>query len=513
MPRSRLILVVAVVLSMVPASLWASAPAASLATAQRAVTVHRLGDSAAATRSYWTPRRMRRAVPADIVTSATSGARGPATSVTSELGPGSIAPTAPEGTITLPSSSVGPADEVSSHMPLASFTSGALPTADYRTFPYSTIGRVFFTDPTTNQNYACSGTALTSENESVVWTAGHCVHGGGAGEVFYTNWAFIPSYVDHTRPVGTWPALVTMAPAQWISSGNLRYDMAAAVVGTLGGHRLTEVTGGRGIQWNLSNTQTFTPYGYPAAAPFTGERILYCTSDLLSTGNPGGSGPPTLGIGCDMTEGSSGGGWIVGDQFVNSNVSYGIEGKPNVFYGPYFGDAAATLYQSAATSTLPGPLPADPPVDPPVDPPIGGTPSPTPTGTPTETPAAMPAPTPSPSPTPSSPPGDTIAPELSVVVDRPDPFSPNGDGVKDKVKILFTLSEPSHVTITILKPSGSLLGTLVSADAPEAARYKARWNGKVGRSAVRNGTYRYVIVAVDAAGNKASARGTTTVDH
>ena len=492
MSRSRLTLLAAAVMLVLPASLWAGVGGTALATSARGVTVHRLNQSAAATRAFWTKARMRNAASADVLASPTEVSTR-AAEPASTLGAGSVPATAPEGTLTLPSSlseaSTRPATS-GSRMPLASFTSGPVPTSSYRTFPYSTIGRVFFTDPTTNQNYACSGTAVTSENESVVWTAGHCVHGGGAGEVFYTNWAFIPSYVDHTRPAGTWPALVTMAPAQWIASGNLHYDMAAAVVSPLGGHRLTEVTGGRGIQWNLAQSQTYTPYGYPAASPFTGERIQYCTSDLATTGNPSGTGPATLGIGCNMTEGSSGGGWIIDNQYLNSNVSYGVEGKPNVFYGPYFGDAAATLYASASTSTLPGPLPD------PTESAAAGTPTSTPTATATAS---------------SPPPGDTIAPELTGVLDKPDPFSPNGDGYHDKVKIYFTLSESSNVTITIFKPSGARLGTLVSVDGVKAARYKARWNGKVGRDAVRNGTYGYLIKAIDAAGNTGSVRGTTTV--
>ena len=49
-------------------------------------------------------------------------------------------------------------------------------------------GKVFFSDGASN--YVCSGTALSSGNQSVVWTAGHCVNEGPGG--FYTNWAFVP---------------------------------------------------------------------------------------------------------------------------------------------------------------------------------------------------------------------------------------------------------------------------------------------------------------------------------
>ena len=63
-------------------------------------------------------------------------------------------------------------------------------------------GKVFFTD--SGVNYVCSGTALTSGNKSVVWTAGHCVNEGPGA--YYTNWAFVPAYKDGARPYGTWAA-------------------------------------------------------------------------------------------------------------------------------------------------------------------------------------------------------------------------------------------------------------------------------------------------------------------
>ena len=50
--------------------------------------------------------------------------------------------------------------------------------------------------------------------------------------------------------------------------------------------------------------------------------------------------PPTLGIGCDMTGGSSGGGWIVGSNVVTVN-SYGYDDQPDVMYGPYQGTRRA----------------------------------------------------------------------------------------------------------------------------------------------------------------------------
>jgi hypothetical protein len=53
-----------------------------------------------------------------------------------------------------------------------------------------------------------------------------------------------------------------------------------------------------------------------------------------------------MGIGCDMTGGSSGGGWTVGNTVYSVN-SYGYSNRPNVMYGPYQGTVAQGVYNSA----------------------------------------------------------------------------------------------------------------------------------------------------------------------
>jgi hypothetical protein len=56
-----------------------------------------------------------------------------------------------------------------------------------------------------------------------------------------------------------------------------------------------------------------------------------------------------MGIDCDMTGGSSGGGWIAGGSLVSVN-SYGYATLPNVMFGPYQGSVAQGLYTPAASS-------------------------------------------------------------------------------------------------------------------------------------------------------------------
>jgi hypothetical protein len=214
-------------------------------------------------------------------------------------------------------------------------------TTPYTQAPASTHGKVFFT--LGGVDYVCSGTALLSGNKSVVWTAGHCVN-EGPGD-FATNWEFVPAYKDGSAPLGVYVADNLFTSSAWGNSGDFSYDVGAAVVAPSGGTALTDRVGGRGIAFNYNRSQNYVSYGYPAAPPFTGERLWTCNSPLQTSDNS--ASPQTMGIGCDMTGGSSGGGWIVGGNLYSVN-SYGYSNQPNVMYGPYLDGVAQSVYNAAA---------------------------------------------------------------------------------------------------------------------------------------------------------------------
>ena len=212
----------------------------------------------------------------------------------------------------------------------------------YTSQPTSTNGKVFFTEG--GLNYVCSGTALLSGNKSTVWTAGHCVN-DGAG-TFHTNWAFVPAYADGSRPYGTWTARSLLTTNGWATSGDFSFDNGAAIVNLNGGRALTDVVGGRNPSFNYARNQTYVSHGYPAAPPFNGERLWTCTSPLIYDDTS--ANPPTMGIDCNMTGGSSGGGWIAGGGVASVN-SYGYSTLPNVMFGPYQGTVSQSLYRQAAS--------------------------------------------------------------------------------------------------------------------------------------------------------------------
>jgi hypothetical protein len=209
----------------------------------------------------------------------------------------------------------------------------------------STAGRVFFDFQ--GSPASCSGDAVSSANESVVITAGHCVKYQGS---WHTNWVFVPGYDQGERPHGTWTAEATLTTPQWEASEDLDYDVGAAVVVPRGGESLTDAVGGQGIAFNQSRGQAMYAFGYPAASPYDGEELIYCSGSTID--DPLGSND--LGLACDMTGGSSGGPWFLsfdeasGAGIQNSVNSFGYVILPNVMWGPYFGAEAEALYEAAA---------------------------------------------------------------------------------------------------------------------------------------------------------------------
>lgn len=314
---------------------------ASSGAADAAAVSHNTSEDPAAVRAFWTEARMRRAEPVDPPESWGSGSAAAPSSSGPSAWTEASAPTA-----TRRWSSDGEA-------PPIPYTRTEI--TDPSAFPYRTNGRLFGVDGF-GQEYACSATAVSSQNLSVVMTAGHCVYLEEAG-----GWSrallFVPGYQNGSAPYGEWPAPEMLTPPSWLQLQTPSYDVAALVTSpNPNGERLEELVGGRGIAWNVARKLQFDTFGYPAAPPFDGERLFVCDSqtgvEAVITPKP----RPTA-IGCDMNEGSSGGGWIIRDTYLNGVNSFGLRGLDGVMFGPYFGDAAATLYQQASVSQTPGPLP------------------------------------------------------------------------------------------------------------------------------------------------------------
>lgn len=306
------------VLSVLTAAAVAAAPTA--ASAGGGDTTSAYSHTAAVSASsqldavrYWTPDRMRSATPLDITVD------------------------------TLPGTSTDVATgEPQTITPMSPTNGGGQWTGGGKVV--TTSGRVFFTFQ--GKNASCSGNALTSGNKSTIVTAGHCVKYQGA---WHTNWVFVPNYNNGNRPYGTWTARQLLSTPQWIASEDINYDVGMAVVNQLNGQYLTDVVGGQGIAFNQPRGVQVYDFGFPAAAPYDGEKLIYCSGvtidDFLLSND--------IGLACDMTGGSSGGPWF---RSFSESTGLGIQTSVNSFkynflntymFGPYFAADAQNLYNSA----------------------------------------------------------------------------------------------------------------------------------------------------------------------
>jgi V8-like Glu-specific endopeptidase len=279
---------------------------------------------------YWTPERMAAAVPIEQLAGDLVD-RLPAVGQPTVGKPFEVAPVA---------GAADPQDATPMAFPFGGgpWTGGGAVT--------QTAGRVFFNFQ--GQASSCSGNAVTSANGSTVMTAGHCIKLQGS---FHTNWVFVPGFNNGNDPFGTWPAAQTFVTPQWNANENINFDIGAAVVGQVGGQRLTDVVGGQGIAFNQPRGLAMYAFGYPAAPPYDGSRLIYCSGNtfndfLLSTG---------IGMTCNMTGGSSGGPWFrsfseaTGTGLQNSVNSFRYNFFPWMF-GPYFGAEGQAVYNTAQSA-------------------------------------------------------------------------------------------------------------------------------------------------------------------
>ena len=204
------------------------------------------------------------------------------------------------------------------------------------------LGKVFFSDGP--YNYVCSGTALAG---NVVWTAGHCVN-EGPGD-FYTNFLFVPAYRDGDAPFGKFPALRLMTTDRWRTLGEYGVDVGAAIPEpNEHGQELAAVVNERPIDFNEPRQQSYRAYGYPAAGKFNGKRLR--VSNTAWSRDDRSADPDTMGVPCDMTGGSSGGGWLNSTHEVVSVNSYGYQSLKNVMFGPHLEAEAQGLYNASVTA-------------------------------------------------------------------------------------------------------------------------------------------------------------------
>jgi len=239
--------------------------------------------------------------------------------------------------------------------------------------PARMMGQLFYELPPKYDEWVCSatvagtGNAETPGNSSVLVTAGHCMGVPAHGAPHHEsngNWQpvrnliFIPTPVLYAWDRKSFPNEkasqrwlnahawlprwysgthnpVGFITTSWHDTWSFPGDFAAIVMATrkIGGRNVAigNQLGGLGVSMNgAAANRTVEPLGFPAGEPFKGYRLFEChgTSSLAEDGE--------LGVGCDMTGGSSGGPWLADTNGDGSKeiVSVNSNGPPNVMFGP-----------------------------------------------------------------------------------------------------------------------------------------------------------------------------------
>ncbi|MFE2762938.1 trypsin-like serine peptidase [Streptomyces halstedii] len=252
----------------------------------------------------------------------------------------------------------------------------SLPTPYHDSAPAS--GKLLFDGP--EGPMVCSATVVRDPahpgKSNMVWTAGHCVHAGKKGG-WYRNIAFVPSYNDSAMPAaeldnaskdqiapyGVWWGQWAQTSDEWISEGastggqGAPYDFAVLQVtpekGSTG--KSLEETVGSALPVDFDapaagKTDAMTATGYPAAPPYDGQKAFQCT-DRPGRLSVFEDQPTMYRIGCTMTGGSSGGGWVAkgrdGEPALVSNTSIGPV-RAGWLAGPRLGTEAKGIYEAAS---------------------------------------------------------------------------------------------------------------------------------------------------------------------
>ena len=332
--RAALLVAPLLLLSLLPASVSAAPPRDS-AAAHRAAVI-----------AYWTPARMKAAIPRDFAFDAVRGVH------QEKASPNRGKP--------------GGGGGGSTNVTGATWEGGGK--------MLTTSGRVWFT--LSGKNYICSGSVAFDGNDAddhaIVLTAGHCVT-ANVNNGFATNWMFIPefdsapTYTCANTKHGCWVADALYASTAFATAGSFNttalkndWGFARVTTGGLGGGQLDTKVGSFPIDFVAEPLNTvLSSFGYPAASPWTGDQLVYSRGPVSFDSLAGNA---TYGMVSSQTGGSSGGPWVIAgntttyaDARLRSVNSYKYNGGPtaNRMYGPKFGSGTQAVYNAADAGGAP----------------------------------------------------------------------------------------------------------------------------------------------------------------
>lgn len=247
------------------------------------------------------------------------------------------------------------------------FTSGrvASPTA----WPNVTWGKLYFRTTATSGFSTCTAGVVNDGSKDKIITAGHCVNSGGASDAkhsvpgiwyrdfrFYPGATIDPSGGTYSGP-GDWPWAKVATTNSWYYYKNWHDDFAVLTLNRDSrGRHVQDVVGALGWIFNVRNddsSRNFYAVGYPVNLD-NATRQRFCRAPVYGLFNYGpsrsdGTDGSQYGIGCDMTQGASGGPWVTSNNIAHTVSSFIIPGKTynNVLFGSYLGQQSYDAFRAA----------------------------------------------------------------------------------------------------------------------------------------------------------------------
>jgi hypothetical protein len=201
-------------------------------------------------------------------------------------------------------------------------------------FPWNSMGKLLI-----DGGGYCTAQVISPKN--LIVTAAHCVYNNG----WYRGWTFVPAERYGATPYGQFRWMSAVVLPEWATTGGRRYDVALIqLANNSSGQSVTSYVGYLGWRQNYPYIRNLTSFGYASNIS-----QLYTSACAAESYSANCEGTDVLVKGCNMTYGSSGGGWI--DMYKPyeggaSNYVEAVVSGPsctgtfgNTFVGPRFSTA------------------------------------------------------------------------------------------------------------------------------------------------------------------------------
>jgi V8-like Glu-specific endopeptidase len=208
--------------------------------------------------------------------------------------------------------------------------SGNINTQMWQFSPWNKIGKLYFTTPGGGSSY-CTANVISQRN--ILVTAAHCLYTRGQG--WHSNFRFVPADRFGVAPYGVYGWQSAGIMTNWITIGGRRWDVGMVRLGNnlSTGIPVSSYVGWLGRTWNQPYVMNLHSVGY--ASNLSTQYTHICAAESFS------GGLDVLAKGCDMTYGSSGGGWVLRYHPYSSSAAHNL--VTGVTSGPYPGYFGTTF--------------------------------------------------------------------------------------------------------------------------------------------------------------------------